>query len=143
MPRGKGPAKGAPNAGRPRIQIDWSKAARLAAIYCPPEDIAGVLDCSLDTLQAACKREHGMTFAAWCAPKRSHCRAAIRGMQMASARQGSIAMQIWLGKNLLKQTDRIIKYDSAWAREQDREEIIRKGQEAIAILAEKVSHDQD
>ena len=62
---------------------------------------------------------------------------------MASARQGSIAMQIWLGKNLLKQTDRIIKYDSAWAREQDREEIIRKGQEAIAILAEKVSHDQD
>lgn len=99
---------GSPRAvmGRPVTPIDWDKVATLAAIYCPAEEICAVMDFTQDTLNRACKRKFKKTYAEWSAEKRGTGRAALRNMQMAAAKKGNITMMIWLGKQLLGQSDK-------------------------------------
>lgn len=124
--------------GKPRIPIDWDKAAKLASIHCTIADMAEVMGLSVDTLERAAKREHKMTIAAWCDQKRGSGRAALRNLQWKSAQSGNIAMQIWLGKQWLKQTDKMETVDTRWAEKQSKDDLIRLGREALAVLD---SHD--
>ena len=91
--------------GRPYAEIDWDQFDRLCEIQCTGEEIASVLGIDYDTLNAACKREHGEGFSD-CFEKRSGVgRASLRRRQHEVAMDGNPTMLIWLGKQRLDQKD--------------------------------------
>ena len=96
-------AKGA--GGRPRIEIDWKLVSNLLRIQCTGEEIAGAVGCSYDTIERACKREQNMSFADYSAQKCAEGRASLRRNQWKAAENGNPTMLIWLGKQMLGQTD--------------------------------------
>ena len=86
--------------GRPKKKIDFELVKGLAAISCTQEEIAAVLDISVRTLL------RNKTF---CQTYKKHFeegKASLRRMQWTSAQNGNITMQIWLGKQILQQTDK-------------------------------------
>lgn len=93
--------------GRPLKVIDWTTVASMAAIHCTGPEIATVLNVDEDTLTAACKREHGMLFSEYIRQKRGTGKASLRRMQWKAAEAGDRTMLVWLGKNWLKQSDKI------------------------------------
>ena len=96
--------------GRTPIEIDWPQFDRLCAIQCTLREIAAWFKCSEDSIERACAREHGRTFADVFAEKRQVGMMSLRRKQYESAMadgRGAITMQIWLGKQWLKQTDRM------------------------------------
>ncbi len=92
--------------GRPLIEIDWDKVDGMCKIQCTGEEIASVLDIHYDTLQTACKREKGMIFSEYLPQKALSGKASLRRVQWKTATGGNPTMQIWLGKNMLDQTDK-------------------------------------
>lgn len=89
------PKKGKP--GRPPKQIDGELVEKLAGIGCTTEEIATVVGCSKDTLERRYRKrlEGG----------RSKARASLRRIQFESAMGGNVTMMIWLGKQMLGQSD--------------------------------------
>lgn len=95
---GQGAQSTAPNAGgRPKKGIDQKQVESLAAIQCTFEEIALVVGCSKKTLQRR--------FAKVIEAARKTGRASLRRVQWDAAMNGNITMQIWLGKQILKQSD--------------------------------------
>ena len=92
--------------GRPKIEIDEIQFVKLCELQCTEEEIAGFFECSVDTIDRWCKRTFGETFAEVSAKKRVKGRIALRRAQLQLA-QKNPSMAIFLGKNWLKQTDRI------------------------------------
>ena len=92
--------------GRPLVDIDWGKVDSMCKIQCTGEEIASVLDIHYDTLQNACKREKGMNFSEYLPQKALAGKASLRRSQWKLATGGNSTMQIWLGKNMLGQTDK-------------------------------------
>lgn len=90
---------------RARKVIDWDMVDNLCAIHCTGEEIAAVLMVDYDTLNTACKREKRKLFSDYSAEKRQGGKASLRRRQWAQADEGSVAMQIWLGKQWLGQSD--------------------------------------
>ena len=96
--------------GRPigtTIPIDWEQVDSMCLIQCTGEEMAGVLSVDYDTLASACKREKGMLFSEYIEQKRAGGKRSLRREQYTTAIDGSVTMQIWLGKNWLGQTDKI------------------------------------
>ncbi len=91
---------------RPVKVIDFEKLARICQYPLTNEDIAAILDLSKDTIERAIKKEYGITFAAYKEQKQSSLRFTLLAKQIEVAKGGNIAMLIWLGKNLLGQSDR-------------------------------------
>lgn len=83
---------------RPRKQVDEEVIVRLARIGCTVAEIAAVTGCSKDTLERR--------FAASIEKGREQGRRSLRRMQWKAAKGGNVTMQIWLGKQLLGQTDK-------------------------------------
>lgn len=95
--------------GRPRKPIDWDQVDKLCAIQCTEEEIASVLGCSVDTICRSCKRKHGMTFADYFERKRKGGVASLRRRQWKEAvDEGNVAMLIWLGKQYLGQSEKVV-----------------------------------
>ena len=92
--------------GRPLADIDWEKVDSMCKIQCTGEEIASVLGIHYDTLQTACKREHNMPFSEYLPTKALSGKASLRRTQWKTATGGNATMQIWLGKNMLGQTDK-------------------------------------
>lgn len=86
--------------GRPKKQIDYELAGKLAAIQCTQEEIAGILDISRQTLL---KDEQ---FLYIFRTKKEAGRSSLRRMQWKTAEGGNPTMQIWLGKQYLGQSDK-------------------------------------
>ena len=84
--------------GRPRLDIDPTEVEKLAMIHCTMEEIAAVVNCSVDTLERR--------FAEVIKRGRENGKASLRRMQYLSAQKGNVAMMIWLGKQLLGQRER-------------------------------------
>jgi len=97
--------------GRPHIEIDWKLVSNLLRIQCTGEEIAGAVGCSYDTLERACKREQEMSFAEYSEQKRAEGRASLRRNQWKAAENGNPTMLVWLGKQMLGQTD-VIRQDN-------------------------------
>lgn len=51
------------NAGRKRIVIDWDEVSKLITYHCTQSEIADFFECSVDTIERACLRDNGITFA--------------------------------------------------------------------------------
>jgi hypothetical protein len=87
--------------GRPKKQIDYELVKELADIQCTQEEIAGVLNISVRTLQRDdefCRiYKNGMLKG----------KMSLRRMQWASAQSGNNTMLVWLGKQYLGQSDKV------------------------------------
>lgn len=84
---------------RPVKEIDPSKIELLAGCGCTMPEIASKLDCSISTLE---KKYMDSVLKGRDIGKQS-----IRGKQFELAMKGNVTMLIWLGKQLLGQTDSI------------------------------------
>ena len=82
---------------RPKKVIDETQVIELAKLGCTQEEIACVLQCSVDTLDRrfAETMKRGM----------AELKVSLRRMQVKSAEGGNVTAQIWLGKNLLGQSE--------------------------------------
>ena len=96
--------------GRPRKEIDKKIFENLCGLQCTLEEIAGVFDCSADTIERWCKREYGETFAETYKKHSAKGKMSLRRTQFKLAEK-SAAMAIFLGKNYLGQKDSIIGTD--------------------------------
>lgn len=92
---------------KPRT-YDWQKIANMFAIGCNMEEVANVEGISSDYLRIACERENHMTLKQFMMKHRDTGKLSLRRAQYRSAiEKGNVAMQIWLGKNWLGQSDKI------------------------------------
>ena len=96
---------GNPN-GRPRKEIDQKTFENLCKIQCTESEIAGIFECSIETLNTWCKRTFGTTFLDTYKIYSDQGKASLRRMQFKLAEKNP-GMAIFLGKNLLGQTDRV------------------------------------
>lgn len=91
---------------RPRKEIDPKIFKNLCAIFCTLDEIAGVFDCSPDTIERWCQREYGENFAEVYKKESGRGKSSLRRMQFKLAEK-SAAMAIFLGKNYLGQRDSV------------------------------------
>ena len=96
--------------GRPKKEIDKKIFENLCGLQCTLEEIAGVFDCSVDTIERWCKREYRETFAEVYKKHSAKGKTSLRRIQFKLAEK-SAAMAIFLGKNYLGQKDSIIETD--------------------------------
>ena len=96
--------------GRPQKEIDKKIFENLCGLQCTLEEIAGVFDFSVDTIERWCKREYGETFAETYKKHSAKGKMSLRRIQFKLAEK-SAAMAIFLGKNYLGQKDNIIETD--------------------------------
>ncbi len=92
--------------GAPRKEIDWKEFDKLCQLQCTLEEIAGWFDCSKDNIRNKIKEKFNMTFSTYFEQKRAGGKISLRRMQFQTAEKGNAAMQIWLGKQYLGQTDK-------------------------------------
>jgi hypothetical protein len=90
--------KSRPKRGRPPLAISAKSVEELAALGCNPEEIAGVLGCSRDTIDR--------NFAEQVALGRMRLAKKLRERQIDIAMNGSVPLLIWLGKQYLGQRDK-------------------------------------
>lgn len=81
------------------IAIDADQLHKLAAMHCTMKEMAAFFDCSVDTLER--------NYADVISKGREQGKIKLRRLQWQSAEKGIYAMQIFLGKNLLNQSDKI------------------------------------
>ena len=87
-----------PKTGRPLIPINTVLVEKLASIGCPNKEIASMVGCSIDTLADR--------FSKLIEKGRENGKTRIREKQIQMALGGNVAMLIWVGKNMLGQTDK-------------------------------------
>ncbi len=83
--------------GRPKLKIDKDLVEKLALIHCTPQEIGYIVGAHPDTIR---KR-----FSAELAKGRAEGKRKLRRKQFEVALQGNPTMLVWLGKNLLGQSD--------------------------------------
>ena len=87
------------SVGRPKkYNLDTKQVEQLAGFGCTDTEIASFFDISRTTLER--NYEQYMT------KGRESGKIRLRQMQWASAKKGNVAMLIWLGKQLLGQSDK-------------------------------------
>lgn len=87
-------------------QIDWEEFDKLAKYQCTQGDIADWFGVSVDTLENACLRDHGMKLSELFGQKKNNGKTRLRKLQWDIAEKGNPAMAIWLGKQNLGQSDK-------------------------------------
>ena len=90
--------------GRKRIEIDEKLFKKLCGLFCTKEEIAGVFECSEDTIERWCKRTYHMNFAEVYKKESAKGKMSLRRNQFKLSEK-SAAMAIFLGKNYLGQKD--------------------------------------
>lgn len=86
-------------AGRPKKIIDADLVLDLAKIHCTMKEMAGICDCSVDTLER--------NFAEIISKGRQEGKMTLRRLQWNAAQRGNVTMMIWLGKQWLEQIEKI------------------------------------
>ena len=90
---------------RPRKVINQKQFESLCAIQCTQEEICNVLDVSEKTLISWCNEVYGESFSKVFRQKRDLGKTSLRRNQWKLAESGNSTMQIWLGKQILKQSE--------------------------------------
>ena len=94
---------------RPRKVINQKQFESLCAIQCTEEEICNVLDVSEKTLISWCNEVYGESFSKVFRQKRDLGKTSLRRNQWKLAENGNSTMQIWLGKQILKQSENPIQ----------------------------------
>lgn len=109
--------------GRPRKEIDFEELDKLCHLQCTEAEICSFLGIDTDTLADKIKEQSGLSFPEYFAQKRGHGKIALRRAQFRTAIGAKAVvsddgetiepavppnptMQIWLGKQILDQTDK-------------------------------------
>ena len=90
---------------RPRKVINQKQFESLCAIQCTQEEICNVLDVTDKTLTRWCNEVYDLSFSEVYEQKRDIGRMSLRRNQFKLAEGGNTTMQIWLGKQVLKQSE--------------------------------------
>lgn len=96
-----------PKGGRPSFVIDMEQVEQMCLCQCTEKEIAAQFGVSIDTIQRAIKKETGCGFADYFAEKRQKGFVSLRAKQFSLAMAGDRTMLIWLGKQYLKQSDKM------------------------------------
>lgn len=83
---------------RPKLAIDGEVVQRLASMQCTNTEIAAVLGCSRSLIEKRFRKELDVGA--------EQGRAKLRRVQWRKAMKGDTTMLIWLGKNMLGQSDK-------------------------------------
>ncbi len=94
---------------RPKKIINQKQFESLCAIQCTQEEICNVLDVCDETLTRWCKEVYNLSFSEVFKQKRDLGKTSLRRKQWELAQKGNSTMQVWLGKNILKQSDNPIQ----------------------------------
>jgi hypothetical protein len=95
-------------AGRPRLNFNQKLFEELCKIQCTEIEIASALGMSVDTLERRCQEVYGANFADVYAQKREGGKSSLRRAQWLTAVEAkNPVMQIWLGKQMLGQVDKV------------------------------------
>lgn len=92
--------------GRPLKEIDKKQFEYLCSIQCTEEEIAGMYDCSIDTVNNWCKRIYNETFSDAFKRFSAPGKISIRRNQFKLGEK-SVPMAIWLGKQYLGQAEKV------------------------------------
>lgn len=92
--------------GRPQKEINKEQFEELCKMQCTLDEIAGFFKCSPDTIQNWCKKEYEDIYSVVYKKYAQDGRISLRRAQLKSALGGNVTMQIWLGRQLLGQTDK-------------------------------------
>ena len=90
---------------RPKKVINQKQFESLCAIQCTQEEICNVLDVTDKTLTRWCNEVYDLSFSEIYEQKRDIGRMSLRRNQFKLAEGGNTTMQIWLGKQVLKQSE--------------------------------------
>lgn len=90
--------------GRPRIEIDLEMLEHLCYIHCTDEEIATILGVSLRTITD--RKQSDDEFLRVYEKGFADGKKSLRRLQWGAAEKGNITMQIWLGKQILGQSDK-------------------------------------
>ena len=90
---------------RPKKVINQNQFESLCAIQCTQEEICNVLDVTDKTLTRWCNEVYDLSFSEVYEQKRDIGRMSLRRNQFKLAEGGNTTMQIWLGKQVLKQSE--------------------------------------
>ena len=85
---------------RPLLNIDAEQVEKLASIGCTNQEIASFFNCSKDTIEGR--------FSAELHKGRDTGKMRLRKLQLNAAEKGNVVMLIWLGKQMLGQSDKIV-----------------------------------
>lgn len=94
-------------AGRPKKQIDKDQFEKLCGLQCTLEEFCCYFDCDNKTLEKWCKRTYKQNFSEVFRVKKGNGKISLRRKQFELAMSGNPTMLIWLGRNMLGQTDKI------------------------------------
>ena len=90
---------------RPKKVINQKQFESLCAIQCTQEEICNVLDVTDKTLTRWCNEVYDLSFSEVYEQKRDIGRMSLRRNKFKLAEGGNTTMQIWLGKQVLKQSE--------------------------------------
>lgn len=91
---------------RPRADIDLAELQKLAEMQCTLEECAGFFGVSDDTINRRLKEAGYEGFAGFFKVHGAAGRSSLRRAQWRAALDGNPTMMVWLGKNMLGQTDK-------------------------------------
>ena|ERR1041385_1845437 len=92
--------------GRPKKPFNKEVFERLCSVLCTKEEIAAFFDFSLETLENKVKEEYEDNFSGAYQKFSANGKSSLRRMQFKAAQKGNVVMQIWLGKQVLGQSDK-------------------------------------
>lgn len=94
--------------GRPKKQIDKTQFERLCGLQCTLEEICCYFGCDNKTLEKWCMKTYKYNFSEVFRVKRGNGKISLRRRQFEVAMDGNPTMLIFLGKNMLNQSDRTV-----------------------------------
>ena len=89
------------------IVIDWVQFDTLCQLQCTLEELAFAFKCSVDTIERRVEQEKKLKFAEYYKIVSAGGKMSLRRWQFAAAKKGNTSMLIWLGKQYLKQSDKM------------------------------------
>ena len=93
--------------GRPRKEINMEQLKAMCRIQCTAEECAAIFEVDADTLDARIKEAGYRGFSDFFKRFRGEGQASLRRAQWKAATEDrNPTMLVWLGKNMLKQTDK-------------------------------------
>ncbi|OQX08797.1 MAG: hypothetical protein BWK76_23075 [Desulfobulbaceae bacterium A2] len=90
----------------PMSNDDFAKLVAMIRIQCTRDEICDVLGMSDDTLNRRLRERGEPNFAALQRKHQGEGKASMRRMQWKAAEAGNVTMLIWLGKQMLGQSDK-------------------------------------
>ena len=93
--------------GKPKKQVDFELVDKLLEIQCTQREVLSVIGVSKDTLKARIRENFDMSWNDYAEDKRRVGKTSLRRAQFQKAvESGNATMLIWLGKQMLGQSDK-------------------------------------